>query len=187
MKIININDINFKKNYAILRNDRQDYMTRHYELPFNMMCDLEIISGVSYELLDSIDYKLKCTINYIETLLKGYDSKKLAFEMLFNFFENSVIYVIDEGVIENIINTKNKGCYSFYPYNDFSQFIKGNELNFSLKKEDINLLIDEDCNVNKIINKLYDILKNKEYEYLDEFIIYSKIRFREIIKKEVKK
>lgn len=188
MKTLNINDINSNINYAILRNDRQTYLNKHYMLPFNMLCDLEIISGVSFELLNSLDYKLKCLINYIEVLLKDRDPKQTAFEMLFNFFEGSIIYTIDRGVIENIINTQNKGSYAFYPYNDFSQFIKGNDLKFSLKKDDISLLVDEDNNVNKIIIKIYEMLKDTDYKYLDEFIIYSKNKINQtILKKEVKK
>ena len=188
MKTVHIDEINKNTNYAILRNDRETYLKNHYALSFNMLCDLEIISGISFELLDTIDYKLDCLINYIELLLKQKDSKDTACEILFNFFESSIIYTIDKGVIEHIINTQNKGSYAFFPYNDFNQFIKGNDLKFSIKKEDINPLRYEDNNVNKIIIKIYETLKEKDYKYLDEFIIYSKNKFKQtILKKEVKK
>ena len=183
MNLIHIDDIDQSYNYAILRNDRQDFLNRNYILPFNILNDLEIISGMSYDLLDSIDYKIECLIKYIDSYIKGVDSKKIAFEMIFNFFENCNIYAIKEGIIESIINTLNKSSYAFYPCNCFSEFIKNNNISFNLKNENIELLICDNTNVNEIIVKLYKKFKDKKYKYLDEFIIYTKYRFNQTIMK----
>jgi hypothetical protein len=81
----------------------------------------------------------------------------------------------------------NKQSYAFYPYNTFDEFVKFNGLRFYIARDQLNILLDNnDSSVAEIIIQIYDKFRNKQYEYLDEFIQYLCQRLN-IIKKEVKK
>ena len=107
--------------------------------------------------------------------------------ILFEIIEDSRIFSINQGKLESIINSMNKQSYAFYPYNTFDEFIKFNGLRFYIARDQLNILLDNnDSSVAEIIIQIYDKFRDKQYEYLDEFIQYLCQRLN-IIKKEVKK
>lgn len=184
MNEVHIDDINENYNFMILSNQSYRLLSEKYELTTNMLEEADFISGMGYNLLETIDQELKNIIYKINKLKQNLDSKELAFMLMFDSFNESKLFAINKGEIESIINRYNKSSYAFYCYKNLKEFIKYNNLYVSFKKENLLRIISDTENVNKLIIELYSKFKNKEYEYLDEFIIYIKNRLNEIIKRK---
>lgn len=187
MKLQHVDDLTIRDNFVTLTNKSYELMNRNYHLSINTLTEDDIISGMSYEFLDTLDFKLETLITKIERLKQNIDSKELTFNLMYEILEDSRIFSISQGKLESIINSMNKGSYAFYPYNTFEEFVKFNGLRFYIARDQLNIIIDNyNSNVIDIVIQIYNKFKSKEYAYLDEFIQYLYQRLN-IIKKEVKK
>lgn len=187
MQLKYVEDLTLRDNYIVLTNKSQEIMNRNYQLSINTLTEDDIISGMSYQFLDTLDLKIHYIISKIDRLKQNIDSKELAFNLIYEILEDSKIFSISEGTLESIINQMNKSSYAFYPYNTFDEFVKCNDLKFYIAKDQLNILIDdENTTIFEKIIIIYEKFRDKEYMYLDEFIIYL-IKRLNIIKKEVKK
>lgn len=187
MQLQYVDDLTIRDNYMLLTNSTYKIMNRNYHLSINTLTEDDIISGMSYYFLDTLDFKLETLISKIDRLKQNLDSKEITFNLMFEILEDSKIFSISQGKLENIINSMNKQSYAFYPYNTFDEFVKCNELKFMIARDEMNIIIsDEQITTPEIIIKIYDKFKNQQYTYLDEFIIYLEKRLN-IMKKEMKK
>ena len=187
MQLKHVDDLTIRDNYMVLTNKTYDIMNKNYHLSINTLTEDDIISGMSYQFLDTLDLKLETSISKIDRLKQNIDSKEITFNLMFEIFEDSRIFSIGQGQLESIINSMNKHSYAFYPYNTFDEFVKFNGLRFYITKDQLSFIIDnENSNVCEIIIQIYNKFKDREYVYLDDFIqyLYQKLN---IIKKEVKK
>lgn len=187
MQLQYVDNLTIRDNYMLLTNKTYQIMNRDFQLSINTLTEDDIISGMSYEFLDTLDFKLGTLISKIDRLKLNLDSKEITFNLMFEIIEDSRIFSINQGKLESIINSMNKQSYAFYPYNTFDEFIKFNGLRFYIARDQLNILLDNnDSSVAEIIIQIYGKFRDKQYEYLDEFIQYLCQRLN-IIKKEVKK
>lgn len=185
MQLIHIDDINETYNFVILSANTINFMNENYYLSARMMTEDDTISAMGYQILDTIDIKLKNIIEKIDKLKQNINSKELTFKIFYDSFEESNIFVIKQGIVESIINRLNKSSYAFYPCKTFDEFLKYNELKFLISKDDLLKLINSDnSNTNDLLIEIYHKFKNKDYEYFDEFIQYIKQRKNKIIKRK---
>lgn len=185
MQLIHIDEINETYNFVILSNKTINFINEHYYLSARMMSNDDTISAMGYQILDTIDIKLKDLIDKIDKLKQNLNSKELVFKIFYDHLEESNIFAIKQGIVESIINRLNKSSYAFYPCKTFQEFLKYNELKFHITKDDLIRLINSDnSNTNDLLIEIYNKFKNKEYEYLDEFIHYAKQRKNKIIKRK---
>ena len=185
MQLIYTDDLNERHNYAILTNKTCEYMNTNYHLNARMLTEDDTISGMGYQLLDILDLKIKTLIDKINRLNINSFSKDLTFSLIYESLENSKIFCIEQGKIEEIINRLNRTSYAFFKSKTLKEFLNYNDLRFSIARDEFKLLVNsEDSNTLDLIIELYEKFKNKDYEYLDEFIYYLKQRKNQMIKRK---
>ena len=171
MQLQHVKDLTIKDNYVVLTTKSYEIMNSNYHLSINTLTEDDIISGMTYQFLDTLDLKIQTLISKMDRLKQNLNSKEITFNLMYEIFEDSRIFSISPGTLESIINSMNKKNYAFYPYNTFDEFIKFNGLKFYIVRNELNIIIDdEEPNVCDIVMQIYDKFKDKEYEYLDEFI-----------------
>ena len=83
------------------------------------------------------------------------------------------------------INRLNRTSYAFFESKTLKEFLNHNDLKFSIARDEFRLLVNkQDSNTLDLFIDLYEKFKNKEYEYLDEFIYYLKQRKNQMIKRK---
>ena len=75
MNEVHIDDINENYNFMILSNQSYRLLSEKYELTTNMLEEADFISGMGYNLLETIDQELKNIIYKINKLKQNLDSK----------------------------------------------------------------------------------------------------------------
>ena len=185
MQLIYTDDLNERHNYAILTNKTCEYMNLNYHLNARMLTEDDTISGMGYQLLDILDLKIKTLIDKINKLNVNSFSKDLTFSLIYESLECSRIFCIEQGKIEEIINRLNRTSYEFFKSKTLKEFLNYNDLRFSIARDEFKLLVNSGySNTLDLIVELYEKFKNKDYEYLDEFIFYLKQRKNQIIKRK---
>ena len=185
MQLIYIDDLDDRYNYAILTNKTHEHMNRNYHLNARLLTEDDTISGMGYQLLDILDIKIKTLIEKLNRLKIDIDSKELTFSLIYESLENSTIFCIEQGKIEDIINRLNRTSYAFFESKTLKEFLNHNDLKFSIARDEFRLLVNkQDSNTLDLFIDLYEKFKNKEYEYLDEFIYYLKQRKNQMIKRK---
>lgn len=185
MQIVYTDDLDEKYNYAILTNKTYEYMKRNYQLNARLLTEDDTISGMGYQLLDIFDIKIKTLIDKLNNIKQNIDSKEVTFSLIYESLDNSKILCIEQGKIEGIINRLNKTSYAFYKSKTLRDFLDYNDLKFYIAKDDFAMVINnEDSKTLDLFIEIYEKFKNKEYEYLDEFIYYIKTRKNQMIKRK---
>jgi hypothetical protein len=163
-------------------------MNKNFQLNARLLTEDDTISGMGYQLLDILDLKIKTLIEKLNEFKLNIDTKDITFNLIYESLENSRIFCIEQGKIESIINKLNKTSYAFFKSKTLKDFLDYNDLKFYICRDDFKLLVNHgDSKTLDMIVEIYEKFKNKEYEYLDEFIFYLKNRKNQMIKKEVKK
>jgi hypothetical protein len=185
MELVYTDDLDVRYNYAILTNKTYQYMNKNYQLNARLLTEDDTISGMGYQLLDIMDIKLKTLIEKISKLKQNIDSKELTFSLIYESLEDSKIFCIEQGVIENIINRFNKTSYAFFESKTLREFLKYNDLKFYIARDNFKILINNsDSKTLDLFIDIYEKFKEKDYEYLDEFIFYIKERKNQMIKRK---
>lgn len=185
MQIVYTDDLDEKYNYAILTNKTYEYMKRNYQLNARLLTEDDTISGMGYQLLDIYDLKLKTLIDRLNKNNQNIDSKELTFNLLYESLKDSKIFCINQGKVEDIINRLNKTSYAFFKSKTLREFLNYNDLKFYIAKDDFAIIVNNnDSNTLDIFIEIYNKFKNRDYEYLDEFIYYIKTRKNQIIKRK---
>ena len=185
MQIIYTDNLDERYNFAILTNKTCEYMNSNYHLNARLLTEDDTISGMGYQLLDTMDLKIKTLIEKINKLNINSFSKELTFSLIYESLEYSKIFCIEQGKIESIINRLNRTSYAFFESRTLKEFLNYNDLKFSIARDDFSLLVNSgDSNTLDLFVELYEKFKNKDYEYLDEFIFYLKQRKNQIIKRK---
>ena len=185
MQLVYTDDLDERYNYAILTNKTYEYMNKNYQLNARLLTEDDTLSGMGYQLLDIYDLKLKNLIEKISNFNLNIDSKELVFNLLYESLEDSKIFCIEQGVVEKIINNLNKTSYAFFKSKTLKEFLNYNDLKFYIARDQFKILINhKDSKTLDMFEEIYEKFKNKEYEYLDEFIYYLKLRKNQIIKRK---
>lgn len=185
MQIVYTDDLDEKYNYAILTNKTYEYMKRNYQLNARLLTDDDTISGMGYHLLDILDLKLKTLIDKLNNMKQNINSKEFAFNLFYESLKDSKIFCIEQGKIESIINRLNRTSYAFYKSKTLREFLDHNDLKFYIAKDDFARIINNsDSKTLDIFIEIYEKYKNKDYEFLDEFIYYIKLKENQIIKRK---
>ena len=62
MQLQYVDDLTIRDNYMLLTNETYKIMNRNYHLSINTLTEDDIISGMSYYFLDTLDFKLETLI-----------------------------------------------------------------------------------------------------------------------------
>jgi hypothetical protein len=160
-------------------------MNKNYQLNARLLTEDDTISGMGYQLLDILDLKIKTLIEKLNKVKQNIDSKELTFNLIYESLEDSRIFCIEQGIVESIINKYNKTSYAFFKSKTLKEFLQYNDLRFYIARDQFKILVNKsDSNILDLLVEIYEKFKNKDYEYLDEFIFYLKQRKNQMIKRK---